>query len=455
MPNDAIQRSKDIANRAIGKCTPNADRLANSTKLLIDKVMKGQIFENASALGALQWILCTQDLETLVKAIPPWAYNGVGEGATQEQQHFFQRLMAADPGGGLLAKLRTLQFGPESAPSTETFSDKLRNQATDATDFKSHTDKQSGVGDPSTLQSTMGIASAYDSARQQMEGTDQDNFTRFFNSTLQGPIILEQMNNLLCVPDSIGFALRQMLNLIASQVPFTLDDIAALLGGNIEEFFVKLDLILSQLAGFIEYLNFIVDTDLSQFNLAQAYVQRFTVGQFVASMVRGDGRGNCIMRAMLEEFTGSDNLRDAITAINIERDKEESAQEQTSESETESGKQRAYDSQITEKEMFFKPVEDDLVLAGFEFPTGPSSPPPIDAATALRIQSKLAELDQRTMMLGYGLSDLINAPAPTAPVDKMVDGGFFAENSTGGPDQIIPIDSQWYSSSTGPGIGEG
>lgn len=454
MPNDAIQRSKDIANRAIGKCTPNADRLANSTKLLIDKVMKGQIFENASALGALQWILCTQDLKTLVSAIPPWAYNGVGEGATQEQQHFFHRLMSVD-GGGLLDNLRTLQFGPQSAPSTETFSDKLQNQATDATDFKSHTDKQSGVGDPSTLQSTMGIASAYDSARQQMEGTDQDNFTRFFNSTLQGPIILEQMNNLLCVPDSIGFALRQMLELIAGVLPFSLDDIAALLGGNIDEFFGNLDLILSQLAGFVEYLNYIVDTDLSQFNLAQAYVQRFTVGQFVASMVRGDGRGNCIMRAMLEEFTGSDNLRDAITAINIERDKEESAQEQTSESETESGKQRAYDSQITEKEMFFKPVEDDLVLAGFEFPTGPSSPPPIDAATALRIQSKLAELDQRTMMLGYGLSDLINAPAPTAPVDKMVDGGFFAENSTGGPDQIIPIDSQWYSSSTGPGIGEG
>lgn len=294
----------------------------------------------------------------------------------------------------------------------------------------------------------MGIASAYDSARQQMEGTDQDNFTRFFNSTLQGPIILEQMNNLLCVPDSIGFALRQMLELIASNLPFTLDDIAALLGGDIDEFFDKLDLILSQLALFIEYLNFIVDTDLSQFNLAQAYVQRFTVGQFVASMVRGDGRGNCIMRAMLEEFTGSDNLRDAITAIDIERGKEESAQEQTSESETESGKQRAYDSQITEKEMFFKPVEDALIL----FPTSP--PPALDAATALRIQSKLAELDQRTMTLGYGLSNLFNASTPTPPMPPMVDGGFFAENSTGGPDQVIPIDSPWYSTPTGPVIGE-
>lgn len=452
MSTDPIQRSKDIANRAIGKCTPNADRLANSTKLLIDKVMKGQIFENASALGALQWILCTQDLENLVRTIPPWAYNpngGQDEGVTQDQRNFFERLMAVNGGDGLLVKLRTLEYGPNpNQPSPETFSDKLQNQATDVTDFKTHTDKQSGVGDPSTLQSTMGIASAYDSARQQMEGTDQDNFTRFFNSTLQGPIILEQMNNLLCVPDSIGFALRQMLELIASNLPFTLDDIAALLGGDIDEFFDKLDLILSQLALFIEYLNFIVDTDLSQFNLAQAYVQRFTVGQFVASMVRGDGRGNCIMRAMLEEFTGSDNLRDAITAIDIERGKEESAQEQTSESETESGKQRAYDSQITEKEMFFKPVEDALIL----FPTSP--PPALDAATALRIQSKLAELDQRTMTLGYGLSNLFNASTPTPPMPPMVDGGFFAENSTGGPDQVIPIDSPWYSTPTGPVIGE-
>lgn len=94
MSTDPIQRSKDIANRAIGKCTPNADRLANSTKLLIDKVMKGQIFENASALGALQWILCTQDLENLVRTIPPWAYNpngGQDEGVTQDQRNFFER----------------------------------------------------------------------------------------------------------------------------------------------------------------------------------------------------------------------------------------------------------------------------------------------------------------------------------------------------------------------------
>lgn len=453
---EGIERTKELTKRAVGKCTPNADRLSNAVKSLIDKVMKGQIFENASALGILQWLLCSEDLKTLASSIPPWWYDGTSttnpdnsqEQVTPAQVYFFGR--SSTLGGGVLDKLRTLQYGSETAlGSTPTFTDKLTTQQSQLNDFKSHTDQQSGVGDPTTFQRTMGIAGAYDSAKQQMEGKDQDNFTGFFNSTIQGPIIIEQMKNLLCNPDSLGQILRSILDLIAGSLPFSLDDIIGLLGGmGLDDFFAKLDQMLSDLAGFFEYLNYIVSLDLSQFSLAQAYVQKFTLGQFLAAAVRGDGRGNCIMRAMLEEFTGSDNLRDAITAIDIERDKEERAQAQASAAETESGKQRAYDSQTTEKEVFFEPVDDDLILQGIVTGTPTPTPPPIDAATAAMIQAKLAELDQRTMTVGYRVAALVT-PTPT-PDDGTLDGGYFDEGSSGGSDGLVPSDSEWFTPTPTP-----
>jgi len=454
---DGIERTKELTNRAIGKCLPNADRLSNATKSLIDKVMKGQIFENASALGILQWLLCSDDLKTLASAIPPWWYTGGsepgpgGETITEEQAHFYNRIIDAN-GTDLLYKLRTLQFGSELAlEPTPSFTDKLTSQQSQITSFKNHTDQQSGVGDPTNFQRTMGIASAYDSAKQQMEGKDQDNFTGFFNSSIQGPIIVDQMKNLLCTPDSLGQILRSILDMIAGSLPFDLDDITDLLGGlDLDDFFDKLDQTLSDLAGFFEYLNYIVSLDLSQFNLAKAYVQKFTLGQFVAAMVRGDGRGNCIMRAMLEEFTGSDNLRDAISTIDVERDKEERAAAQASEAKTESGKQRAYDSQTTDKEKFFEPVDDDLILQGIETSTPTPTPPPIDEATAAMIRLRLLELDQRTMVLGYTVRDLI-VTTPTPEICcEVVDGGYFDEGASGGSDGVVPRDSEWYTPTPTP-----
>lgn len=457
---EGIERTKELTKRAIGKCTPNADRLSNAVKSLIDKVMKGQVFENASALGILQWLLCSEDLKTLTSSIPPWIYDGTSgsEDVTPEQEHFYNRITSVG-GTDLLSKLRTLQYGPESAfGSQPTLTDKLTTQQEQMGAFKSHTDQQSGVGDPVTFQRTMGIASAYDSAKQQMEGKDQDNFTGFFNSTIQGPIVVEQMKNLLCNPDSLGQILRNILDLIAGSLPFTLDDIANLLGGMaIDEFFDKLDQMFSDLAGFFEYLNYIVSLDLSQFSLAQVYVQKFTLGQFLAAMVNGDGRGNCIMRAMLEEFTGSDNLRDAITAIDIERDKEERAAAAASAAQTESGKQRAYDSETKEKEIFFEPVPDELILQGVVTGTPTPTPPPIDSETAAMIQAKLLELDQRTMSVGYRVASMVTPTPDTGELD----GGYFNEGEDGGEDGIVPSDSEWYTPTPTPspssqlGIGPG
>jgi hypothetical protein len=183
--------------------------------------------------------------------------------------------------------------------------------------------------------------------------------------------------------------------------------------------------------------------------LAEAYIQKFTLGQALAAMVNGDGRGNCIMRAMLEEFTGSDNLRDAITAIDVERDKEQRAAEVASAAQTESGKQRAYDSQTKEKEVFFEPVPDELVLQGIVTGTPTPTPPPIDAATAAMIQAKLSQLDARTMSLGYEQERLRNLTlvAPT-PTPEFLDGGYFNEDEEGGEDGIVPSDSEWYSPPT-------
>ena len=450
---EGIERTKEITKRAVGKCTPNADRLSNAVKSLIDKVMKGQIFENASALGILQWLICSEDLKTLASSIPPWTYDGTSgsEDVTPEQEHFYDRIVSVG-GTDLLSKLRTLQYGSESAfGSQPTFTDNLTSQQEQMSSFKSHTDEQSGVGDPVTFQRTMGIASAYDSSKQQMEGKDQDNFTGFFNSTIQGPIIIEQMKNLLCNPDSIGQILRSILDLIAGLLPFTLDDIDGLLGGlGLDEFFDKLDQMLSDLAGFFEYLNYIVSLDLSQFSLAQAYVQKFTLGQFLAAIVNGNGRGNCIMRAMLEEFTGSDNLRDSITAIDIERDKEERAAAAASAAQTESGKQRAYDSQTKEKEMFFEPVPDELILQGIVTGTPTPTPPPIDTATAAMIQAKLLELDARTMSVGYEQQRLAMIVTPTPDGEVSLDGGYFNESESGGDDGVVPSDSEWYTPTPTP-----
>jgi len=442
---EGIERTRELTQRVVGKCLPNADRLSNATKSLIDKVMNGKMFENASALGVLQWLLCTDDLKNLVETIPPWWYDGDdspggssgpgGQTVTDEQRNFFERITSVPGTESLFDKLRTLQFGSDSASlvPTPTFSDTLTHQQSELNDFKDHTDQQSGVGDPTTFQRTIGIASAYDSAKQQMEGENTDNFTQFFNSTIQGPIIIEQMRNLLCVPDSLGQILRNILELIASTLPFTLDDIMDLLGGRtLDGFFQELDLMLSQIAAFFEYLNYIFDLDLSRFSLAQAYVQKFTLGQFLASALRGNGRGNCITRGILEEFTGSDNLRDAITAIDIERDKEERATAAASQAVTESGKEKALALENTDKEIFFKPVDDALILQGVV--TGPPlpPPPPIDEATAALIQSKLLTLDSRTMYLGYRVTDL-----------QSPDGGYFNEDASGGPDSVVPVDSVW------------
>jgi len=202
---------------------------------------------------------------------------------------------------------------------------------------------------------------------------------------------------------------------------------------------------LSDMAGFFEYLNYIVSLDLSQFSLAQAYVQKFTLGQFMAAIAKGEGRGNCIMRAMLEEFTGSDNLRDAITAIDVERDKEERAAAAASAAQTESGKQRAYDSQTEDKEIFFEPVPDELILQGIVTGTPTPTPPPIDAATVALIQARLQEVEARTMSVGLRLAMMVT-PTP----DEEVDGGYFDEGVSGGSDGVVPSDSEWYTPTPTP-----
>lgn len=447
----SVDKTKELTKRAIGKCTPNADRLSNAIKSLIDKVMRGQLFENASALGILQFLLCSEDLKTLIAQIPPWGYDGTGTGntdVTPEQEHFYDRITSVG-GNDLLDKLRTLQYGPEAAFGTQTtLTDTMTSQQSSMNSFKDHTDQQSGVGDPTTFMRTMGVANGYDSAKQQMEGKDQDNFTGFFNSTIQGPVIIGQMQNILCSPDSLGQLLRTILDLIAGILPFSLDDITGLLGMGIDAFFDELDQLFSQLAGFFEYLNYLVSLDLSQFSLGQVYIQKFTLGQFLASIARGDGRGNCIMRAMLEEFTGSDNMRDAITAVQIEKDKEEKAAAAAAASSSESGKERANAQKNTDKEIFFEPVPDELILQGVITGTPTPTPPALDEVTAREIVNKLLELDQRTMEVGYRIAMIVT---PTLE-EGILDGGYFDENSSGGSDTVVPVDSEWASPSPTPTV---
>jgi hypothetical protein len=463
----SIERTQDLTKKAIGKCTNNADRLSNAVKALIDKIMRGDIFENASALGILQWLLCSDELKGLVSQIPPWWYDGTSttnpnnpqEEVTPEQQYFYGRLagLGAD-GSDLLTRLRTLQFGPEAALGTSpTLTDNLTTQQGSITQFKNHTDQQSGVGDPNTFMRTMGTASAYDSAKQQMEGKDQDNFTGFFNSTIQGPVIIDQMKKLLCEPDSIGRILRDLLSLIASLLPLNLDALNGILGGrSLDDFFNKLNEMFGVLASFFEYLNYLVSLDLSRFNLAQAYISKFTLGQFLAAIARGDGRGNCIMRAMMEEFTGGESLRESISQIRLEKDKEDkkqaaaaaatedtAAQARAGVNETGKDKRikRAKQEEV-DKEVFYEPVSDELVLEGVI--TGEA--PPVDSQTAALIQERLALLESRTYYLGYRIAVL---PTPTpgpgsTPITGGVDGGYFSEDSLGGPDGVIPSDSEWY-----------
>ena len=455
----SIERTRDLTKKAVGKCTNNADRLSNAVKALIDKIMRGNIFENASALGILQWLLCSDDLKRLVDQIPPWWYDGTSttnpsnpqEQVTPEQQYFFGRLAGlGSDGSDLLSRLRTLQFGPEAALGTSpTLSQNLTSQQSSMNSFKSHTDQQSGVGDPNTFMRTMGVASAYDSAKQQMEGKDQDNFTGFFNSTIQGPVIVDQMKKLLCEPDSIGRILRDLLDLIAGALGLNLDAINGLLGGmGLDEFFNKLNDMFGVLANFFEYLNYLVSLDLSRFNLAQAYISKFTLGQFLAAIARGDGRGNCIMRAMMEEFTGGESLRESISQIRLEKDKEDKKQAaaagaalagENAGSVNETGKnKRIKKSQKEEvdKEVFYEPVSDELVLEGVI--TGEA--PPVDSQTAALIQERLAQLESRTYTLGYRIATL---PTPTPAPFNVLDGGYFYEDATGGLDGVVPVDSEW------------
>jgi hypothetical protein len=410
-------------------------------------------------------LACSDDLKTLISAIPPWAYSGQPPslnppggvtGVTPQQVHFYERLTDPDlgPNGpALLYKFRVMQFGyPPGNPGNPSLvvftplTDKITQQQSILNLFKNHTDSQSGVGDPTTFQQNIGIANAFDSAKQQMEGTNQDNFTRFFNSTIQGPVIVDQMKNLLCTPDSIGQMLRSVLDLIAGTSSFTFDHIINLLGGmTIDEFFTTLDGIFSDIAGLFDYVNYIISLDLSQFSFAQAYVQKFTLGQFLASMANGEGRGNCIVRAMLEEFTGSDNLRDAITAINIETGKEERAAEAASEAETEFEKQKAYDSQTKEKEIFFKPVDDDLIMRGIVTGTPTPTPPPIDAATIASIINTINTINSRITTLGNQVQTFLDHMDSNT---SSLDGGYFDENFDGGSDGVVLKDSIWSVSQT-------
>ena len=452
----SIDRTRQLTDRAIGKCTPNAERLSNAVKNLIDRVMRGDVFQNPSAAGILAWLLCTDDLKRLIEMIPPWGYNGPGSNpqvngvpvtVTPAQAYFYERITSVG-GTELLTKLRTLQYGGEaqfssSATQQQTLSNTIGSQQQSMNEFKTHTDNQSGVGDPTTFMRTMGLATAFDSGKQQMEGQNQDNFSSFFNSTIQGPIVVDQMRKILCEPDAIGQALARLLALIASALPFSLDDLVGLLGGlSLDEFFAKLDGVFSQLASFFEYLNYLVSLDFSRFQFAQLWVTKYTLGQFLAALVRGEGRGNCIMRALLEEFTGSENLRGAIQSIDLERKREERRSRQFAAATSEAERQRINEEIKQEKEVFFEPVPEDLIyqgtITGTPAPTtGPSDPeqPELDSTTTQLIAQKLAEIDQRTMQMGYQILELVML----VPTPKPMDGGYFNEFQFD-TDGVKPID---------------
>jgi len=438
----STDRTKQLSERAVRKCTPNGERVSNAIKSLIDKVMRGDVFRNASAEGILAYALCSDELRGFLNSIPPWLYNGQGAGqiatvdgfvqVTPQQAYFYERLVSVG-GTQFLNKLRTLQYGPpemgiQELGQTQTLTDRMGNQAQSLQDFKTHTDNQSGTGDPITFMRTMGLANSYDSAKQQLEGRNEDNFTQFFNSTIQGPVLVDQMRNLLCNQNSLGQVLARILDLIAGALPFSLDDIDALLGGMaVDEFFNKLDILFGQLATIFEYLNYLVSLDFSRFQFAQAFISRYTLGQFLAAAVRGEGRGNCMTRAVLEEFTGNETLRGAISAIDLERQREESRATASASASTEIGKERTA-ALPPEKEIFFEPIPEDLIAVtgstGTTGSTGPETPepsptitpPPLDPETVRLIREKLDEVDRRTMILGYELYELkypASTPDPT------------------------------------------
>lgn len=417
-------QTKQLTQRIVRKCTPNAERLSNGVKSLIDKVMRGEVFQNPSAEGILAWLLCTDDLRNLLGSIPPWLYNGQGVGqivttdgiiinVTPQQAYFYQRITSVG-GEELLQKLRTLQYGPASNAISDiggnTLSDTIGSQQESVNAFKHHTDQQSGVGDPTTFMRTLGMAAGFDDAKQQMEGGNRDNFSTLFNSTIQGPIVVDQMRRLLCEPNSLGQLLARILDLIASSLPFSYDDIIALFGGlGIDDFFAQIDSIFSQMANLVDFLNYLVSLDFSRFQFAQAFTSKYTLGQFLAAIIRGEGRGNCITRGMLEQFTGNETLRGAISTIDIEKDKEERSARALARATTEADRQRASQIANNDKEIFFDEVPEDLVYRGFDI-TGPSepitgspdpepTPPPIDPETLRLIEERLQELERKTNSL--------------------------------------------------------
>ena len=460
----AEDTTKQLAKAAMRKCTPNAERLGNAIKALIDAVMRGDIFKNPSAEGILAWLLCTRDLQELLNRIPDWDYNGVGVAggnATPDQEYFYDRLASQGAGGiELLNRLRTIQYGPQAAfvgGQTATLSARLGDQTTKVETFKEHTDNQSGAGDPIAFMRTMSIAQAFNTSKQQMEGGNNDNFSTMFNSSVQGPAIIDKMRDLLCTPNSLGRILDEILSIIAGLLPFSLDDLIGLLGGRSwDEFFNQLDSMFSQLASFVEFLNYLVQIDFSRFTFANNYLIKKNLGEYLAALVRGQGRGaNCVQRAMMEQFLGSDNLKDAIRKIDIEEQEEEKRTAAAAQEETPSGKEKATKKQaqnIKPKEEFFPPPTDEQINAGLPQPeqrkagllvgANPESPDFVFdeevEKVILPLTTNLEELETRIIQLEERLYQTrILLLGITGGEENNNDGGYFNEDASGGPDSVI------------------
>ena len=435
--------TSQLATLMMNKCTPNAERLSNASKNFIDLVSSGNLFKNKSALGIAAWLGCSTDLKTLVSSIPPWIYHGGGGGlagnggVTPEQIHFYERLRTVEGSDGpILAKLRTMQFGPESSVgSFTTFTDRIASQQTSMNAFKTLTDNQSGTGDPIEYMKTLGVANTYNTAKQQMEGGTADNFSSFFNSVIQGPTVVDKIQGLLCTPNSIGNILNQVLNMIAGALPFGLDNLNALFGGaGVDAFFNGVDGMISQMAGMIEYANYILTLDMNQITLGQLYVTQFTLGQFLAAGVRGEGYGNCIQRAMLEQFTGSDNVHDAIAAIDLETKQSENFTESAVEAVTNIGKDKARKLQeiarSQTKELFFPPIPDSVILRSLAASPSPT-PVPYSHEDINELTRRILELEGRLWQIGYAVIE--------GNHDHGSDGGYFNEYDTD-TDGISPAD---------------
>ena len=456
--------TSQLATLMMNKCIPNADRLSNASKNFIDLVSSGNLFENKYALGIAAWLGCSTDLKTLVSSIPPWIYQGGvnDQGITPEQIYFYERLEAVEgPDGPILAKLRTMQFGPESpvGPFT-TFTDRIASQQTNMNAFKTITDNQSGTGDPIEYMKTLGVADAYNTAKQQMEGGTADNFSSFFNSVIQGPTVVDKIQGLLCTPNSIGNILNQVLNMIAGALPFGLDDLNALFGGpGMDEFFDGVDFMISQMAGMIEYANYILEMDMNQASLGQLYVTQFTLGQFLAAGVRGEGYGNCIQRAMLEQFTGSDNVHDAIAAIDLETQQSENSTTPAVEtviadigkvgkvgkviapSRLDRARKLEEMSRSNTKELFFPPIPDAVILRS-SLPISPTpTPVPYSHEDINELTRRILELEGRLWEIGYAVIE--------GGDNHDSDAGYFNEYATD-TDGIAPADAPPVSPTPSP-----